>query len=150
MSESITSLLQLAPDAAARQLQQGATQAWLSDFLNTLEATQDPKDELKILMRSWNLSQAAAADLFGVSRQALSKWLSKGVPQNRLVDLANLSAATDLLRQHIKPQRIGAVVRRHADRLGGRSLYELAKSGHSAKVLAACREMFDFGAAQGH
>ena len=45
----------------------------------------------------WGLSQADSARLFGVSRQAVGKWLEQGVPVDRAEALADLAAATDLL-----------------------------------------------------
>ena len=60
----------------------------------------------------WGLSQAEAAHLFGVSRQAVGKWLRQGAPPDRAGAMAHLSAATDLLVRHLERDRIPAAVRR--------------------------------------
>lgn len=54
-------------------------------------------DQSRRVLRGWGLTQSEAARLFGVSRQALSKWSAKGVPADRLESVANLAAATDLV-----------------------------------------------------
>ena len=48
--------------------------------------------------------------MFGVSRQAIAKWRVHGVPDDRLVALADLDAATDVLLRYVRPERIPAVV----------------------------------------
>ena len=63
-------------------------------------------------MDVWDLSQAAAARRFHVSRQAFAKWLRQGAPAERATAVADLAAATDLLVRHLKRDRIPAVVRR--------------------------------------
>ena len=74
---------------------------------------------------TWDLSQAEAARLFGVSRQAVGKWRRHGVPRERAGAVADLAAATDLLVRHLKRDRIPAVVRRPIPALDGVSLVEL-------------------------
>jgi hypothetical protein len=94
------------------------------------------------LVRLWGLSNAEAARLFGVSRQAFSKWL-ESVPSDRAPVVADLAAATDLLDRRIKRERIPAVVRRRSSLLDGRSLLEMAAAGEHAAVRAAVASMFD-------
>jgi hypothetical protein len=50
-------------------------------------------------------------------------------PADPLDDIDELAAATALLRRKIKPDRLDAVVRRHAPILNGRSLMEIASAG---------------------
>ena len=92
----------------------------------------------------WGLSHAEAARLFGVSRQAVGKWLRQGAPSDRAGAMADLSAATDLLVHHLERDRIPAVVRRPIPALGGESLVALWGRGETRTVLAACRDMFRF------
>ena len=98
---------------------------------------------LERLTRLWDLSNAEAARLFGVTRQAFSKWLDRGVPAERATAVADLAAATDLLDRRIKRERIPAVVRRRAAMLNGKSLYELAAEGRHAEVREAVAAMLD-------
>lgn len=98
---------------------------------------------LERLLMLWDLSASEAAGMFGVSRQAFSKWRRSGPPAERTPAVAAIAAATDLLDRHVKRERIPAVVRRPAAALGGRSLYELASDGRYTEVRDAVREMFD-------
>ena len=92
----------------------------------------------------WGLSQSEAAQLFGVSRQAVSKWTDRGVPSERSEAVADLAAAADLLVRYLKRNRIPAVVRRPIAALDNRSLVELLTGSNTRAILSACRDMFDF------
>lgn len=98
---------------------------------------------LQRLTTLWGLSNAEAARLFGVNRQAFSKWLASGIPSDRATAVADLAAATDLLDRRIKRERIPAVVRVPAPRLNGQSLYGLACDGRHADVLKGVTDMLD-------
>jgi len=115
---------------------------WLRALTDALDRAvrQTP---LERLLRLWGLSKAEAARVFGVSRQAFSKWLESGVPSDRAPAVADLAAATDLLDRRIKRERIPAVVRRPSPLLAGRSLLEMATAGEHAAVHAAVASMFD-------
>jgi hypothetical protein len=121
---------------------------WLAAFAGELES-QASVDQLRRFLRLWGLSQSEGSRLFGVSRQALSKWFRYGIPSDRLEMMADLGAATDLLVRYLKFDRIPAAVRRDAARLGGRSLLDLVAAGNSREALEACRSMFDYSAIQG-
>lgn len=116
---------------------------WLAAFAGELES-QALVDSLRRFLGVWGLSASEASRLFGVSRQALSKWLTQGVPTDRTEMVADLAAATDTLVRYLKLDRIPATVRRKAARLGGRSLLDLVAAGDSRGTLEACRAMFDF------
>jgi len=119
---------------------------WLAAFAGELEA-QVLTDQLRRTLAVWGLSGAEAAGVFGVSRQALSKWLANGIPAERLEVVATMAAATDLLVHHLKRDRIPATVRRKAERLDGHSLLDLFAARRSREALAACRAMFDWQSA---
>ena len=121
--------------------------AWLDEFARHLDRHRTALSLARILS-VWDLSQAQAARYFGVSRQALNKWLEHGVPAERARVVADLAAATDLLVRYLKRDRISAVVRRRAEALGQRSLLDLLASGETRALLRSCREMFQFDGAQ--
>lgn len=120
---------------------------WLDAFREHLDHRRSGQSLARTLA-AWDVSQSEAARLFGVSRQALSKWLDQGVPVERAGIVADLAAATDLLVHHLKRDRIPAVVRRAAPSLGDRSLLDLLRQGDSSALLQACRDMFSFDHAQ--
>lgn len=103
---------------------------------------------LERILEVWDLSQSRCATLFGVSRQAFTKWLHDGVPAERYDQVLALSVATDDLVAHLKPERVRAVVRRRAPAFGGRSLLDLAADGDMRVVVERVREMFDLGRVQ--
>lgn len=130
--------------AAALVVRAGSARPeWIEAFAEAIVA-EAATDGLRRVLLAWGLSQADAARIFGVSRQAVAKWVAHGVPVERRRAVADLVAATDVLLEHLKVDRVAAVVRRPAERLGGRSLLELASAGETEAVAAACRAMFDF------
>jgi hypothetical protein len=138
----MTELLDLSPSEAAAQVSADADGAWTRSFLDELDH-RVRGEPLERIVALWNLSGAAAARLFGVSRQAFAKWLHAGPPAERTPQVADLAAATEILARYVKRERIPAVVRRAAPALGGRSLLELAQEGRSRDVLFHARSMFD-------
>ena len=117
---------------------------WLDAFAIELDRQRNAEALLRILS-AWDLNQSDAARIFGVSRQAISKWFETGVPTERATTIADLGAATDLLLRHLKRDRVPGVVRRPAANLGSKSLLDLVQDGQSRAVLDACRSMFAFG-----
>jgi predicted transcriptional regulator len=154
MAEPAAALIEavgrLDPRSAAQRLieAQKDRTGWLDAFAEQLDRARHA-NVLERVLAVWDLSQADAARLFGVSRQAISKWLRQGVPPERAGAIADLAAATDLLVHHVKRERIPAVVRRPAAALGNTSLLGLLERHDARAVLTACREMFAFGEAHG-
>jgi len=136
-------------EAAARVAEAAAAgqTGWLDEFAENLDRYR-ASHALTRILDTWGLSQSQAAEIFGISRQAISKWLKRGAPADRAGSIADLSAATDLLVHFLKRDRIPAVVRRKAAACGNRSLLQLFESGDTQAVLAACRAMFRFEKAQ--
>lgn len=139
-----TSLLDLEPREAAARISSSQDPAWIAELCDALHERGRVAPLARVL-EVWGLTGAEAARMFGVSRQAVSQWLEQRVPSDRLLAVADLAAASDLLVHHLQRERISAVVRRPAKNLGDRSLLDLAAEDTSA-VLVACRAMFDFGA----
>ena len=98
--------------------------------------------------RVWQLSSSQAAAVFGVSRQAYAKWRSGGIPAERRVDVQLVDQATAALLDHVKIDRIPAVVRRPSTALGGRSLIEVARSHDLLAVRDQVEVIFDLGRVQ--
>ena len=129
--------------AAEILTEHGDDRAWLDTFSQALD-TRRNGDALGRILAVWGLSQTDAGDAFGVTRQAVSKWLASGAPSERAVAIADLAAATDLLVRHLSRDRIPAVVRRPAPNLGARSLLDVLATDGARAVLDACEEMFAF------
>jgi transcriptional regulator with XRE-family HTH domain len=132
------------PRVAAAQLFDDHDEDWVGRFAEEVERRRGGRG-LRRVMRLWQLSRTELGELFGISRQAVSKWLDSGVPPERAARVAEIEAVTDLLERYLKRDRIPAVVRRPAPRLGGTSLLDMVATGRSAEALALTREMFLFG-----
>ncbi len=134
--------------AATLAARQRDDRHWLDEFAASLDRHRAAQSFARVLS-VWDLSRSEAARCFGVTRQALSKWLTQGVPAERAQAVADLAAATDLLVHYLKRDRIPAVVRRPVPELGGRSLLDLLAAGDTRALLGACRDMFRFEEAHG-
>jgi len=93
--------------------------------------------------RLWDVSAAQLGTMFGVSRQAASKWLIEGPPANRRDQVTCLGQSTDILDQWVKRERIPAVVRRPVEALGGRSRLDVALAGELALLRTELHDTFD-------
>lgn len=132
----------IAPEDMARNLIGTADADWIRHLVDALDR-EVRTEPLRRLVKLWDLSNAAAARLFGVSRQAFSKWLASGPPADRADDVARVAAITDLLDRYVKRERIPAVVRRPAPVLGERSIIDMVEAGEYADAAARVGTMFD-------
>lgn len=145
-AELMEAVSKLTPKAAVDRLLEhrgSGDDEWLDRFAEHLDLRRSGRS-LERTLSVWGLSQSEAARLFGVSRQALGKWLENGPPVDRASTIADLAAATDLLVHYLKRDRIPAVVRRGSAAAGNRSLLDLLGAGESSTILAVCRDMFQF------
>ncbi len=142
MSRPVAALRRLDPTTVAAEISTSVDDPWTQEFLRALEARVRTAP-LERFLATWDLSAAAAGRVFGVTRQAVSKWRGSGVPDDRAVALADLVAATDVLERYVRRERIPAVVRRPAEVLEGKSLLDLAEEGRYAEVRAGAARMLD-------
>jgi hypothetical protein len=98
---------------------------------------------LQRTVRLWDLSATQLGSMFGISRQAASKWLADGAPASRRDQVALLGQATDLLDQWVKRERIPAVVRRPVESLGGRTRLDVALAGEFEVLRDELYDTFD-------
>lgn len=112
--------------------------------IDELQEGIDPLGRLRILM---GLNETELAGLFGVSRQAVSRWDEGGVPAAHREKLATLGEITDLLSTQLKPERIPGVVRRPSPAYGGRSILDAIAADDQDRVLSELRDAFDWSVA---
>lgn len=134
--------LPMAPEELAHDLVDSADADWLRELVDALDR-EVRVEPLRRLTKLWDLSNAAAGRMFGVSRQAFTKWLAKGPPPDRAADVAYVSTITDLLDLYVKRERIPAVVRRRAPLLGDRSIIDAVEGGAYEETANQVRAMFD-------
>src|SRR5436190_14143379 len=80
------------PEQAAARLVTTRDAEWVTRFAAELDRRRS-SEELARVLTVWGLSQANAARLFGVSRQAVTKWLGRGLPIVRPGAIGDLAAA---------------------------------------------------------
>lgn len=112
--------------------------------VDELEAAEAPLERMRSVM---GLSQTELAALFGVSRQAVDRWLEHGVPAERQEKLATLGEIVDLLSAKLSRDRIPGVVRRAAAAYGDRTILEAIAAGEQDAVLDELRDAFDWSLA---
>ena len=142
------------PGAAALTAPNGRVPGWQLDdrqfarfrqgVVDELARAETPLDHVSAVL---GLSQTELAALFGVRRQALDQWATRGVPSERQEKVATLGAIADLLAAKLKRDRIPGVVRRAAPAYGGRSILDAIAAGDEHLVLAELHDAFDWGAA---
>lgn len=98
---------------------------------------------LERTMRLWDVSAAQLGMMFGVSRQAATKWLHDGPPAQRRDQVAVLDQCTELLDRWIKRERIPAVVRRPVEVLDGRTRLDVALDGDFERLRDELVDTFD-------
>jgi hypothetical protein len=134
--------ISVAPDELARELVESADVDWLRELVDALDREVRTGPLLR-LISLWDLSNAGAARIFGISRQAFSKWLAAGPPADRADDVAAVDNITSLLDRYVKRERIAAVVRRPAPTFGDLSILERLESGDYAETADLVRSTFD-------
>jgi hypothetical protein len=139
----MVTLTDLAPHEAASRLLADQDDRWINELTDELLRRKRGR-ELERVASVWQLSRRELGELFGVSRQAVTKWLATGVPPDRAEQVADVQAITDLLERYLKRERIPAVVRRSAPKLDGASLLELLRTGRARDALLLTRAMFTF------
>ena len=134
--------ISLAPEDLARELVDSADADWVRDLVDALdrEVRVGPLVRLTTL---WDLSNAGAARIFGISRQAFAKWLASGPPADRADDVAAVDNITALLDRYVKRERIPAVVRRDAPGYGDRSIIAMLEDGAYQETADLVRSTFD-------
>lgn len=117
--------------------------SWLDAFSTAL-VKERSANQAERVFEVWGINHSEAGRLFGVSRQAVSRWINQGVPATHVVTFGDLAAATDILSHYVRADRIPTVVRRPAPALNEHSLVDLIAQGRSADIVDACRAMFQF------
>jgi hypothetical protein len=113
-------------------------------YLDTL----DEPGPLEGAMRAFDLDTTTTAQLFGVSRQAVARWLREGrVPAERQAKAAALASVADLLERKLKRGRLPGIARRSADAYGGLTMLEMVAADRHEELLRSVRESFEWDVA---
>ena len=118
--------------------------SWFAKTLAAVEHEQRSVSPLRRAMTTLNLSSSDIADLMGVKRQAVEKWLLTGPPIERIGKIGVLAEIADILRYRLRDGMPPVVVRRGADAYGGRTMLEVIAQDEHEWLLRSVRDSFDF------
>ena len=109
-----------------------------------VEHEREHASPLRRAMATLDLSSGAVADLMGVKRQAVDKWLVAGPPSERSEKLGVVAEIADILRYRLKAGMPAVVARKNAEAYGGRSMLDVIASDEHEWLLTSVKESFDF------
>lgn len=95
----------------------------------------------------FDLSLTELGSLFGVSRQAASDWLERGVPPGRAPKANELARLADILERNLRPERIPGIVRQPAEAYDGRSMLEMIAADRHDELVRRVADAFDWAKA---
>lgn len=99
---------------------------------------------LRRAMTTLDLSSGAFADLMGVTRQAVDKWLASGPPPQRLPKIGTIVEIADILRYRLREGMAPIVARRSAAAYGDRTMLDLIAADEHQWLLRDIEKMFDY------
>ena len=120
---------------------------YFSRFCDALaHALQDVEHSqpLRRAMETLGLSKTDVAQLMGVTRQAVDKWLLAGPPSDRAAKFGAIAQIADLLRYHLLPGLPAEVARKPAEAYGGRTMLEVIADDEHEWLLQTTKDSFDF------
>lgn len=83
--------------------------------------------ELLTVKTAFALTPKELGGLFGVSRQAVDKWMDSGVPTRHVAEVDRVAEIARDLKRRFKAQRLPAIVRGPMAILDSRSIYDVLR-----------------------
>lgn len=120
--------------------------AWLLKSFSDVELEQHHAEPLRRAMAIFDLSSRDVADMMGVTRQAVDKWLLAGPPPERLAKVGAMAQIADILQHRLRAGMPAAVVRRPAEAYGGRSMLDVFADDEHDWLADSVRASFDYAA----
>ncbi|MGH1506248.1 MAG: hypothetical protein ACRBI6_22045 [Acidimicrobiales bacterium] len=117
---------------------------WFLKAMAEVEYEQERTSPLRRAMTTLDLASGEVAELMGVKRQAVDKWLFAGPPIDRSEKIAAVSEIAEILRHRLREGMPAVVARRPADAYGGRTMLELIAADEHEWLLQSVRESFDY------
>ena len=117
---------------------------WFLKAMAAVEHEQRIISPLRRAMTTLDLSSSGIAEIMGVKRQAVDKWLLAGPPAERMGKIGALAEISDILRYRLRDGMPPVVVRRAADAYGGRTMLEVIAEGDHEWLLQSVKDSFDY------
>lgn len=109
-----------------------------------IEAGHSSRAMLSRVLQAFGLSLTELGELFGVSRQAVTEWLDKGVPAERRSKLQTILSVAELLQRKLRPGRLPAVSRKPAEAYGDLSMLQMIAADRHQELLDDVRRSFEW------
>jgi hypothetical protein len=110
-------------------------------------ASRRMRPPLTYIAEQFGLSRSELGALFGVSRQAVDEWETRGrVPERHAEKVADLVALSELLDRKLKPGRLQLIVRRPSPAFGGRTFMDMVREGKLHEVREQTEAALDWAA----
>jgi transcriptional regulator with XRE-family HTH domain len=90
------------------------------------------------------LRESELADLFGVRRQSIQEWRTKGVPIARRASVERLVGLARVLREEIIESRIPEIVRTPDEWLDGKNMLETIEQKGVDPIYAYLKRLFSY------
>lgn len=120
---------------------------WFSKAMGDIEFEHNSATPLRRAMTTLDLSSGALAEIMGVTRQAVDKWLASGPPPQRLPKIATIVEIADILRYRLREGMAPIVARRSAAAYGDRTMLDLIAADEHQWLLHDIEKMFDYSIA---
>ncbi len=117
---------------------------WFIKTMAAAEHEQRSTSPLRRAMTTLDLSSSDIADVMGVKRQAVDKWLLAGPPADRIAKIGALAEVADILSYRLRDGTAAVVVRRCADGYDGRSMLEVFADDDHEWLLRSVKDSFDY------
>ena len=117
---------------------------WFLKSMAEVEYEQERSSPLRRAMTTLELSSGDMADLMGVKRQAVDKWLLAGPPVERSGKVGTIAEIADILRHRLRDGMPTVIARRPAEAYGDRTMLELIGADEHEWLLRSVKESFDY------
>lgn len=118
--------------------------AILRTVFDELMSIEQAESELARIQSILGLNKTETGDLFGISRQAITGWQERGVPNERVADVSRIAELAERLYEHLNPERIPQIVRTEADGLEGRTILEVLRTEGPDRVHGYLDDLFAY------
>jgi len=92
----------------------------------------------------FGLSETRVARLFGVSRQAVDKWRTAGVPSIRVADVDRVLEIAHVFKRRLKAERIPQIVTTPAKGLNGNTVLEILERRGPEPIYRYLHELYSY------
>lgn len=117
---------------------------WARKAFASIELERGHSAPLQRAMAIFDLTSSDVADMMGVRRQAVDKWLVAGPPADRLEKIGALAEIADILHYRLVTGAPPIVVRSESEAYGNRSMLEVFAEDNHLWLLNDVRQSFDF------